>query len=134
MEALKRFRLMTVRLALVLSLVAALVAYGFDPIVARALMGGGIAGVLAFWIGARHVERLATTPPSSVKSYAYRWTALRLAFYAVVLYWAYRLDRDTLRGLLAAAGGLLIIRFVVILVGLTGLDLREESRSNGQNR
>lgn len=125
MEPLRRMRLMAVQLALTLTVAAAGVAFLFDKTVALGLLMGGVAGVVAFWIVAVRVERLATGPKRGVYLPAARWSFIRLVIYAVTLWRAYVLDRETMRGLFAGAVGLLIIRLVVVFLGLTGLDLKQ---------
>lgn len=134
METLRRFRLMAVRLGLLLTMVLAIGGYALEPALGKGLLGGGIAGVLAFWILARRTEKLATLPREKIHSVTYAWTAGRLVFYGIVLVWAYRLDPDSLRGVLGATVGLFIIQGVVLLLGLTGLDLKTEERQDGEHR
>ena len=124
----RRFRLLAVRIALLLTVVVGAIAYALDPVVAHGWVMGGVAGVLAFWIVATRMERLATDEKVSVYSVPVWWTFMRLAFYALVLARAYTLDRETFRGLFAAAAGLFVIRMTVVFLGLTGIDLK---KSNG---
>ncbi|MBN2311783.1 MAG: ATP synthase subunit I, partial [Candidatus Hydrogenedentes bacterium] len=88
MEPLRRFRLMTVRLALLLTAVATAVAYPLNVTAAKGILAGGIGGVLAFWVVALRVEKLALAGDGRVKSIGVRWTLFRLAVYALVLGWA----------------------------------------------
>ena len=135
METLRRFRLMAVRAAIFLTLVAAICAYPFDKVVAKSLLGGGLTGILAFWIEALRTEKLAKQGADKVKSVAYRWAFMRMALYAIALVWAHTLDRDSTRGLLAACVGLFIIRLVIIILGITGFDLKEEKEeADGEHR
>lgn len=134
METLRRFRLMAVRLGLLVTAVTALGGYALNPALGKGLLGGGIAGVLAFWILARQTEKLANLPREKIHSVTYGWTALRLLFYGVVLAWGYRLDPAALRGLVGATVGLFIIQGVVLLLGVTGLDLKTEEDGNGEHR
>lgn len=125
MEPLRRLRLMAVQLALTLTVAVGGVAFLFDKTVALGLLMGGVAGVVAFWIVAVRVERLAARPKRGVYSRTVRWSLIRLAIYAVTLWRAYLLDSETMRGLFAAVAGLFIIRLVVAFLGLTGLDLKQ---------
>ncbi len=136
METLRRFRVLAVRLSLLVTAIAALAGgLAVDLMVAKAILMGGIAGTLVFWVTALKVERLAILPAGKVKSSAYRWSFLRLAVYVVVLIRGYMMDPEGLRGLLGAAGGILIIRVVLVFLGLTGLDLKQdESEADGANR
>jgi len=118
-------RLMAVQLALTLTVAAGGVAFLFDKTVALGLLMGGVAGVVAFWIVAVWTEKLATRSKRGVYFLTVRWSLIRLGIYAVTLWRAYLLDRETMRGLFAAAVGLFIIRLVVVFLGLTGLDLKQ---------
>jgi hypothetical protein len=52
-----------------------------------------------------------------------------------MLWWSFNLDRDSYHGLIAAAIGLFIVRIVLVVLGITGLDLKkQENESNGNNR
>jgi len=118
-------RLIAVQLGLALTVAAAGVSYLFDRTVALGLLMGGVAGVVAFWIVAVRVEKLASGPKRSVYSFSFRWSLIGLAIQAIALWRAFLLDRETMRGMLAAAAGLFIIRLVVAFLGFTGLDLKE---------
>ena len=125
MEPLRRMRMMAVRSALALTVAAGGVAFLFDKRVALGLLMGGVAGVVAFWIVAVWAEKVAMASKRGVYFHAVRWSLIRLIIYAVTLWRAYVIDRETMRGLFAAAAGLFIIRLVVIFLGLTGLDLKQ---------
>lgn len=126
MEPLKRFRLMTVKASLILVGLAGGAAYFFDAVVGQGFLLGGLAGVLAFWMMARSVEKFASIPKHKLQSYAFRLTLVRMVIYALVLYRAYTLDRESLYGLLAAVAGLLTTRVVVIFLAFTGRDLKQD--------
>lgn len=125
LDPLKQFRLMTVKLSLILIVLAAGSALVFDWIVAQGFLLGGLAGVIAFWILARTVEKFASIPKEKLQSYSFRLTLVRLVIYALVLYRAYTLDEETWHGLLAAVAGLLITRVVIIFLAITGHDLKQ---------
>lgn len=125
MEPLKQFRLMTVKLSLVLILLAAGAALLFDGTVAHGFVLGGLAGVIAFWMMARTVEKFASIPKQKLQSYSFRLTLVRMVIYALVLYRAYTLDRESMHGLLAAIAGLLVTHVVIVILALTGRDLRQ---------
>jgi hypothetical protein len=101
-----------------------IVALIFDRVVAQGLLIGGLAGVAGFWMMTRHVE-VANAAANGVKFSSQKWLASRLLLYAIVLYVAYNLDKAHVRGFLAAAAGLLIVRVAVMVVGVTGWDLKE---------
>jgi hypothetical protein len=134
MRTLARFRLLAIRLTLLLTFLAAGVAYAFDPVVSKGILAGGIAGAVAFWLNVRNAEKLAFMPRAKVNSAVYRATLIRMGLYALAFYWAFTLDRDTMYGLLAALAGMFVIQIVLIFLGLTGFDLREESQSDGTDR
>lgn len=136
METLRLFRIMTVRLSIILTIVlAALGHWVFKDVVSRGLLAGGLGGTLAFWVVAYQTERLANTRRGALKSRSYRWSALKYAIYALVLGWAYSLDRQSCHGFLAAAVALFIVPFVVFVLGLTGLDLKlGEKNADGTRR
>jgi len=123
---LRRFRIMTVRIALILTALGGFVAYSFDPAFGKGILIGGIGGVLAFWVTARSVEKLATMPPNKVKLGAFRWTGAQLVIYALVLWRAHTWDPEHRHGFWGAVVGILIVRVVVVVLGFTGLDLKEE--------
>ncbi len=134
MNVLKRFRLLTVRLTLLLSVVAAAITYAISVAVAKGVLAGGITGALGFWVNAVQAEKLASMTKKQVHSAVYRWTFIRMGLYALTFYWAYRLDPESLRGILGAVGGFFIVQIVLIGIGLTGIDLKEENEANGTNR
>ena len=135
METLTRFRLLTVRLSLMATGLVALGVYSAGPDLAKAVLAGGIGGTLAFWIVAYRTEKLANAGENPAESLNYRWTFARLLLYAGVLVWAYRLEPERPWSMLAATGGLFIVRLVAVVLGLTGLDLkREEGSADGEHR
>ncbi len=85
-------------------------------------MLGGIAGILGFWIIAIRLEKLANKTPSKVQFAALTWSAYRFALYGAVLYRAYTLDRVEWHGLIGALVGIMMIRFVLVFLGVTGFD------------
>lgn len=121
----RRFRTLAVRYSLLVIGVAAIAAYRFNPVIAQGVMLGGLGGVLGFWLMARRVEKIASIPPSQVKFEVYKGTFVRLILYALVLGKAYTLDPETMVGFLSAAGGILVIRVVTVVLGITSIDLRK---------
>ena len=126
METLRSFRLLAVRLSLLLTAVAAGIAAIFGWPAVQGVLMGGIAGTLAFWLTARQVEKLATGGKSKVYSVPLGWRFLEMLIYILVLARAYTLDREALSGFLGAVAGLFIIRAVIVLLGVTGLDLKDQ--------
>ena len=124
METVRRFRSLVLRMSVALIAAFTIVALIFDRVVAQGLLIGGLAGVAGFWTMTRHVE-VANAAVNGVKFGARKWLASRLLLYAIVLYVAYNLDKVHVRGFLAAAAGLLIVRIAVTVVGVTGWDLKE---------
>jgi len=130
-EPLRRYRLMTVRVSLALTIAGTVAAVPFSATAAKGLMAGGITGVLAFWVMAIGIERLAKARGDKVTLARIPGVFLGLSLHAVTLGWAYSLDPDSLTGLVAAFGGLMIVRGVQAVLGLTGLDLKEAERGSG---
>jgi ATP synthase I subunit len=127
-ETLKRFRLLVVRYGLLATVLAALVAFYWNPVLAKGILAGGVAGVIGFWAMALSVRKIASASGNRLNLIAYQWTMIRMVLYALALWWAYTLDRDSMHGVLGAAGGLLIVRFVLLFVGITSVDLRQEQK------
>ena len=123
LQPLRRFRLAAVRFALVLIAVLAVAAWFVSKAAVQGLLLGGLGGLLGFWIIAVRFEKLANMAPGQVKFAALTWTSFRFLLYGVVLYRAYTLDSDHLHGLVSALVGLLVIRFVLIFMGVTGMAL-----------
>lgn len=130
MDPVKRLRLMTVRYSLVAVLLIAGIALYFDRIVAQGVALGGLAGVLAFWVTALRVRRLATLPANRVQSEMFTGMAIRMVIYALSLVRAYYLDPESRHALFAAALGLLVTHLVMVILGLTGLDLRKDGKTD----
>lgn len=124
MEPLKRFRLMAVCASLLMTALAAFGAYLVSPALGMGVLIGGLGGTLAFWLMARSIERLGALGAHRVKWYAAKWTVLRWGIYAAVLVRAYHWDPDGLHGFWGAAAGLMVVRVVAALLGLTGLDMK----------
>ncbi len=125
MEPLRRMRLMTVRLSLLLTFVAAAVAYPLNTVVMHGILLGGIGGIVEFWLSARRLARLAQHGDGERKVALVGWSVVRMGLYGLVLVKAYTLDQSSLYGFLSAAAALFIVRAVVVFLGVTGLDLRQ---------
>jgi hypothetical protein len=123
---LRKFRRTAVGLALLITLLVAGVTFPFHRIAAHGVLLGGFTGVLGFWIIAVRLQKLALKPQQNVKFAALTMTGWRFALYGVVLYRAYRLDPEEYTALLGAMGGIMVIRFVLIYLGLTGIDLKSK--------
>ncbi len=133
MDALKRFRLMTVRLSLLLTGVSAGILALFSHAAAFGILGGGIAGTLSFWIIALKVEKLAKRTDKGISSLPVGWNVARFILDGIVLYWAYTLDQQQFNGILAAVAGLFIVRGVQVFLGMTGLD-QKKGKPDGTDR
>ena len=123
LTTLRKFRGTVIRFSPILTGIAALVAFPYSPIVTQGLLLGGIAGVIGFWMMDGSLVKLATTPGSKVQFAVLAWSLYRFGFYGAVLFKAYTLDRETYHGMLAAVAGILIVRFVLMFLGFTGIDL-----------
>ncbi|HOZ45487.1 MAG TPA: ATP synthase subunit I [Candidatus Hydrogenedentes bacterium] len=118
MVAAQRFRKAVVRTSLVATAVAGLGVGACDARAGGSVFLGGAAGVLAFWFSTRAMGKLASISPNKAAALGYQLTAGRAILYAVVLAGAYACDPERLRSLWAAAGGLLIVRFTTVVVGV----------------
>lgn len=87
--------------------------------------------MLAFWLTAYRMEKVASRGGNALGSLA-GYTVVRLLIYAAALYWAYRLNRESLVGVLGAAGGIYIIKVVQVALGLTGWD--QKAGADGEHR
>ena len=124
LKPLRRFRLAAVRLSLSITIVMAVAAYVLtDAAAAQGVLLGGFAGVLGFWIIGVRLEKLATMAPGKVHFAALTWTSLRFLLYGAALIRAYMIDREELHGMLGAIAGILVIHFVMIFMGLTGMEM-----------
>lgn len=121
---LRRFRLMAVRLALLLTALGSGALVLWNRPAAQGFLMGGIAGILGFWIMAIRLEKLANKAALNVKSAILAWGTVRLAVYGAVLFRAYTLDRERMLGLLGATAGIFVIRIVMTFLGVTGMDLK----------
>jgi len=120
-ESLKQFRLAVVRYTLLLSLVVAIATWFWSPVIAKSVLMGGIAGTIGFWITGRNVEKLASPGATQLQSFAIKWTFVRLFLYALAIYKAETLDRDSHQGLVAAVVGIFFVQIVMITLAFTGL-------------
>jgi hypothetical protein len=133
---------LVLRVSVALIAAFTIIALIFDRVVAQGLLIGGLAGIAGFRMMTRHTVcrgyslslfdklwtncvEVANAAVNGVKFGAQKWLASRLLLYAIVLYVAYNLDKVHVRGFLAAAAGLLIVRIAVTVVGVTGWDLKE---------
>ncbi len=124
LKPLRRFRLAAVRLSLIITTFIAVAAYVLvDAAATQGVLLGGIAGVLGFWIIGVRLEKLASIAPGKVHSAALTWTSIRFLLYGAALVRAYMIDREELHGLLGAVAGVLVIHFVMIFMGLTGMEM-----------
>ncbi len=124
----KQFRLLTVQLTALATVVFAALALVFDRALAHGVLLGGIGGALGFWLMARRISRVASEEPSKLQSVALRWMCVRTVLYGVILYRAYTLDLDSGYGLIGAAGGLLLVKLAMIVLGVAGLDLTRQAK------
>ena len=114
---------MVVRIALLVTAVAAALAYAVDLAVMKGLLLGGLSGILMFWIIAVRMEKLSLRTEGRAMGPPVTWRMIELAVYLAALYRAYLLDPERLYAFFAAAGGLFIIRGAVFFIGLTSLDM-----------
>ncbi len=129
MRVLRRFRLMTVRFSLILTLVAAAIGFKFEREVGLGIAMGGIAGVLGFWLLASRMEKVAIVSPDKVKSCFQKWSLIKFAIYGATLWRAYSFDPERGYCMLGAVAGLFVVRVVMAFMGFTGLDLKKEDKA-----
>lgn len=122
MEALKQFRLAVVRYTLIATAVCAAGAWFWDAAAAMGLLMGGLAGAVGFWITGYNVQILASPGTDKLNYYAFKWTFVRLFFYALAVSKAYTLDREGYRGLVAAVLGIFLVQVVMVAIAFTTLD------------
>ena len=132
-EPLKQFRLLAVRMTLVAIAILAGGAWFYDPISAQGVLLGGLAGVLGFWIIAIRLEKVVRLNPEKVQFAALTWSAYRFALYGAVLYKTFTLDKETYHGLIGGLMGIMLIRFVLFVVGATGMDRRMWKKAAASN-
>lgn len=124
LRPLRRFRIAAVRLSLLVTIVMAAAAYLLvDGAAAQGVLLGGVAGVLGFWIIGVRLEKLANIAPEKIHFFALTWTSFRFLLYGAALVRAFMIDREELHGLLGAVAGILVIHFVMIFMGLTGIEM-----------
>lgn len=119
----RRFRFTAVRFAVLVTVVGAAIASIFSSIAAQGVLLGGLSGVLGFWIMASQMEKFALLGKSQVQFAVLRWSVFRMALYGAALYKSFALDRESFQGLIGAVAGILVIRYVLMFLGLTGWDL-----------
>lgn len=134
----KLFRLMVVRISLLLTCVLSLCCFFFNAPAGQGFLLGGFASVLAFWLGARAAERSACMAHESSESGDVAIPAknklmfssisshiLRMGLYGAAVYKGYSLDPSGLSGCWCAIGGLFVVRVVVSMLAITGWDLKK---------
>ncbi len=101
-----------------------------DGAAAQGVLLGGIAGVIGFRIIGVRLEKLANIAPGKIYFAALTWMSLRFLLYGAALVCAYMIDREELHGLLGAVAGILVIHFVMIFMGLTGMEMPSAARGS----
>jgi len=114
-----------VRIAVAATVVGALALLALSRAAAQGFAMGGLAGIITHWLMARQLERLATRQSAGLQSAVLGVSFVRLAIYGVVLARAHYIDPETHHGLLAAAAGVFVMTAVLIVLGITGLDLKK---------
>ncbi len=115
----RSFRRIAIRYALAITAMGAVGAWFVSAVALRGFLLGSLAGIAGFWIMAARLEKIALTRPDEMHIFALTWSMWRFAIYGVALAAAYFLDRDSMHGLVAAAVGIMVIRFVLIYLGIT---------------
>jgi len=122
-----QFHRVTIAGTLAVTFAIAAITWIYSAMAAYGVLGGGAAGACGFWYMANRAVKLASIPKDRIAYHVYRWTFIRMGFYAIVLVWAYSLDREECHALIAAVFGLLIVRVVMVVVG--GFAARASARS-----
>lgn len=122
METLTQFRLTIVRYTLLLTVVLAAALWPFHGAAAKGVLMGGIAGTIGFWLNVYVVQKLASPTSSKLTYTAFKWTIVRLVFYALAIYKGYTLDREHYYGLIAAVAGIFLVQAVMITMAFTSLN------------
>ena len=130
----RRFRLTAVRYSFAMTVVAAIGASYWSRIAVQGVLLGALAGILGFWIMAVRLEKVATTQPEKIHFFALTWSMVRFLLYGAVLLRAHFLDRNSLHGIIGAVVGIFIIRFVLMYLGITGVDRGKGSASKRNAR
>lgn len=121
-DPLRRFRLMAVRLSMIIVMILFALALLIDRVTAQGVLIGGIAGILGFWVIAIRLEKVAREKPSKVQYATLTWSFYRYGLYGLVLYKAFTLDKETYHGLLGALVGIYVIQLVLRYLAITGRD------------
>jgi len=121
-----RFRRVVLLLSLALTVILAALALSFGKSAAQGVMLGGTAALLGFEISVR-TFRLEKRSGDQVKFWPSIWWVIRFFAYLAALLKGYSLDTMQYRGLFGALAGLLIVRVIVMVVGVTGIDLKKAS-------
>ena len=130
-DAFWQFHRVTIAGTLAATLAIAFTTWIYSAAAAYGVLGGGAAGACGFWYMANRAAKLASIPKDRIAYHVYRWTFIRMGFYAVVLTWAYSLDREECHALIAAVLGLLIVRVVMVVAG--GFAARATARNMKNN-
>jgi hypothetical protein len=134
----KLFRMMVVRMSLLLTCLLAGGAFCVSASAGRGVLLGGFVSVLAFWLSARAAEKTAgqasesggspevAIPGTNKLMFASLGSqALRMVLYGAAVYKGYTLDPIGLSGCWGAVGGLFVVRVVVSVLAITGWDLKK---------
>lgn len=128
MESLKRLYTFAMRITIVLLALGAIILYQLNIVAAKGYVIGGLAGLLGLWILYRQTVGLAHADAAAIQTRSMVGAILRLPVYGAALIWAHRLDTESNYGLLAAVGGLFIIHGVLMFLGITGMDMKEDGQ------
>jgi hypothetical protein len=120
----RRFRMRAARTALLITAIGAGALFPFSRVAAAGAAMGGAVGVLGFWIMAVRLEKIAASQPEKIKYHILTLTYIRFLLYGLVLYRAFLLDQETYYGLMAAVGGIFVIRIVLSYFGIKGVGMK----------
>jgi len=114
----KQFRLITVRVSLLVTGLLAVAGLLLSRAAAHGVLLGGISSVLVFWIRARRLE-FANADSNHLQLAVYIFAAARFLVYGLILYRSYWLDPEHYYGFIGAAVGILVVHVVLVALGLT---------------
>jgi len=84
----------------------------------------GAINILLFHAYTRNLT-VANPSVNGLKSHALKWQLTRFVAYLAVAYKAYQFDPEGLGGLFGALGALLLVRIVMMVIGITNVDLKK---------
>lgn len=124
MNPLKTFQNTAIRLIILAVPPVGAGTWFLSPILAKGFLLGVAAG--CFWLAIKLAMARNLARGARYSTFLFSLMGIfPMGIYAAALYAAYFLDTDKLRACFGVIGGLLLVQAVIILIGITGWDLRE---------